>query len=219
MDKNKAYGALSPPAILREEQLKINTRGDTIEFMVISLVPANGTKCQVGEFSVLVDAPPSRKGNLILRTKAEPPFGAFGERNVIEGPGEYEIESVRVKGVALVRGAAPGVVRAAYAVDFENIRLGFLGELAALPTDEELDALGEIDILSLSADTKKIKGKELVSLVKQMTPAVVIPADEKTAKFLSDEMGQKTQALERFVVKKSDIVRQESANKLVWLKT
>lgn len=189
-----------------------------MRMMVISLVPASGVKCQVGEFSVLVDTPPSRKGSVVLRTQAKQPFSVFGEGGVIEGAGEYELDGVRIRGTALQKEATQESIHTAYMVHLDGIQLGFLGRIGAPPSDDELDALGEVDILFLSADFKKRGEKELVALVKQISPSIIIPTDEETAKRLSLAMGQKVQPVEKLVVKKNELASQEIANKLVWLK-
>jgi len=187
--------------------------------MVITPLPALGIKCQVGDFSVLVDAPPSKKGGLNLRTETIFPVNSFEDLETIHGPGEYEIEGVRIKGVALPEESTPKAIKTAYKVELDGIHLGFLGKLETIPKDKPLDLLGEIDILFVSINPKKINGKQLITLIKQISPHIVIPTDEAAAKLLAQEMGQKARSEEKFVVKRKDLDKEESTNKLVWLKT
>ena len=62
--------------------------------MVITVSDSAGIRCQAGEFSLLVDSPPKRKGNLILKTRSELPIDSFISDGTIFGPGEYEISGV-----------------------------------------------------------------------------------------------------------------------------
>jgi len=186
--------------------------------MVINMLSTSGVKCQVGDFSVLVDTPPGRKGNLILETKTRMPVDSFGSQDVIQGPGEYEIGGVRVRGAAIAKESSPSEIKTAYGVELDGIKLGFLGSIETVLEDDVLDALGEIDILFFSADIKKLKAKQITTLIKQTTPIVIVPTDEKLVKLLAVELGQKVKAMDKLVVKKKDILKEGAANKLVWLK-
>jgi len=187
--------------------------------MVITVSENAGIKCQAGEFSLLVDSPPQRKGNLILKTCTELPVDSFSSPEIIFGPGEYEISGVRVHGIALPDEASPKEIRTAYSVNLDDMSLAFLIDITSEPSEDAMDKLGEVDILFFSLDTKGLKAKQAITLIKQVDPSIIIPANDKTAKFLSEEMGQKIKAEEKFTVKKKDIIKEDIANKLVWLKT
>jgi len=187
--------------------------------MVITVSDTTGIKCQVGEFSLLVDSPPQRKGNLILKTHTKLPVDSFSSPEVIFGPGEYEIEGVTIRGIALPENSGPGEIRSAYAVNLDGMNLAFMSDISSEPSENALDALGEVDILFLSVDTKKFKPKQTITLIKQIDPSIIVPADDKTAKFLIEEMGQKVKAEEKLTIKKKDIIKEDVANKLIWLKT
>jgi hypothetical protein len=182
--------------------------------MVITVSETAGIKCQVGDFSLLVDAPSGRKGSLILETKSELPVDTFTPAETIYGPGEYEISGVRVLGFP-VPGEHNGknTIKSTYTVE-----LG-LKDISSASPEEMLDKLGEVDILFLSVDTRKLNPKQTISLIKQLDPSVIIPVSEKTAKMLADEMGQKIKAEEKLVIKRKDLVSGDMSNKLIWLKT
>ena len=202
-------------------RLKISARKGTIKSMVITVSETSGIKCQVGDFSLLVDSPSGRRGSLILKTKSELPIDSFVQQEIIYGPGEYEISGVRVRGVSLPNGPNPDkkTIKSTYVVEFEGIKLAFLTEISAIPPEEALDKLGEVDILFLSVDTKKVKPKQITSLIKQLDPSIVISTTDKTAKMLAEEMGQKVKPEERLIIKRKDFVKEDIANKLVWLRT
>ena len=187
--------------------------------MVITVSETAGIKCQVGDFSLLVDAPSGRKGGLMLKTKSKFPVDTFTPTETIYGPGEYEISGVRVLGLPMPNGSDKDTIKSIYLAELENAKLAFLRNLSVMPPEGTLDKLGEVDILLLSVDTKKLKPKQVTSLIKQLDPSIIIPTDEKTAKMLAEEMGQKIKAEEKLVIKRKDLISKDLSNKLVWLKT
>ncbi len=188
--------------------------------MIISLLPASGVKLQAGDSSVLVDTPSTKRGGLILNTVTSLPINSFvGTGTIIRGPGEYEVDGIRIRGMALGGESGENVIRTAYSLIFDNINFGILGLISTFPEETVLDMLGEVDILLLSVDNKKLKGKELVTLIKQITPRMIIPTDDKTMKFLREELGQKVEVEEKLVIKKRDLIKEGVVNKLIWLKT
>ena len=166
---------------------------------------------------MLVDPPVGRKANLILETRAKLPIKFPLSPEVVAGAGEYEVAGVRVKGASL--GSDSGALRTAYATELEGIRLAFLGELTEEPASDALDRLGAVDILFFEAEPAKLKTKQLVGLVKQIGPKIIVPLGDKTAKLLAEELGQKVKAEEKLVIKRKDLEKEEVANKLVWLKS
>ena len=200
--------------------------------MVISISPTAGIRCQVGDFSVIVDpstkrtptakggrqAETAKKGQLTLFTKATAPLSALGSPDIIQGPGEYEMFGIRVRGVALT---APDskTLHTAYAAEFDDIHLAFLADIQGVPSEQVLDRLGAVDILFLSADERAVASKQAVSLIKQIDPSITIPLTDAVAKKIAEEMGQKLKAEDKLVTKKKDIEKEDSAHKLIWLKT
>ena len=187
--------------------------------MIITVSESAGIKCQVGDFNLLIDSPSGKKGNLILKTHTEMPVNSFSSQSIIYGPGEYEISGVRVRGVLLPEDSSDKVLRSMYTAQLEGMRLAFFLDISANPSEDSLDRLGEIDILFISVDTKELNPKQITALIKQIDPSIIIPTTDKTAKMLSEEMGQKVKAEEKLVIKRKDLVKEDIANKLVWLKT
>ncbi|MDP3991662.1 MAG: MBL fold metallo-hydrolase [Candidatus Colwellbacteria bacterium] len=186
--------------------------------MIVSL-SSPGCKCQVGDFVMFVDPASDRKADLILKTKTDLPIGFPLSPEVVAGSGEYEIGGVRVKGMSLENEANGQTIRTIYAVLLEGVKLAFLGELQDEPDEESLGKLGKADILFLSADSGKLKAKQLTSLIKQIDPKIIIPISDKTAKLLAEELGQKVKAEEKLVIKKKDLDKEQIVSKLVWLKS
>ena len=187
--------------------------------MVITVSDSAGIRCQAGEFSLLVDSPPKRKGNLILKTRSELPIDSFISDGTIFGPGEYEISGARVEGFGLPAESSAKEIKSVYSVKLDGIQIAFLIDISSVLPEDVIDGLGEVDILFFSADTKKIKEKEVVSLIKQIDPSIIIPAEDSAARMLMEEMGQKTKPEEKLTIKKGDLIKEQMTNKVVWLKT
>lgn len=199
--------------------LKINPEAIKIKLMIISLLSPSGVKCQVGDFTLAVDPAPTKAkaGNLILRTETKVPVESFPGAEIIQGPGEYEISGAKIRGLVLAEETTATHFKTLYEVLLDGIRIAFMNNLSYLPRSEVLDRLGEIDILCLSVNPAKIKGKEIITLIKQIDPKIIIPIEEKMVKVLAEELGQKVKAEERLVVKRKDLLKEEVSNKLVWL--
>ena len=141
------------------------------------------------------------------------------ESFVIDGPGEYEIKGIFIKGF-LSEGPAKKI-NTIYLISFEGINLCFLGALAnpTLP-DEILEAIEDIDILfvPLGGGPAKDGASTLdpVSAYKlsvSLEPSVIIPMHyTKTAleQFIKEGGETKVESLDKFVVKKKDLEGKES---------
>ena len=194
--------------------MKSNAAEGTIKKMVISLLEPSGIKCQVADFSLLVDPPKTKKGGLILRT--ESPKGDLSpDDNEINGPGEYELGGIRVRGVGIK--GENGSARVAYSALFDGIRLGFVNGLDKPLSQEELEDMGEIDILFVDVEQSTLNIKEMTSFIKKVDPKIIMPTTDKGAKKLLEEFGQTGQAEEKLTIKAKDITEEGGLN-VVWLK-
>ncbi len=199
--------------------MKSNASQGTIKAMVISLLGSSGVKCQVADFSLVIDPPAKKRGNLTLLTGiAFTPGDIIPEDDVINGPGEYEIEGIKVRGINLSKEGVKNEGRTAYSVLFDGIRLGVLCALTSKVDDAEIDALGEVDILFVDAEGSTLGVKDISSLVKKIDPSIVIPMSEKGAKRLLEELGQKVSAQEKFTIKAKDFNKETSGIQVIWLK-
>jgi L-ascorbate metabolism protein UlaG (beta-lactamase superfamily) len=103
----------------------------------------------------------------------------LGKPFVIDGPGEYEVGGVSVIGVHTFHDDKAGAERGdntAYVIEFEGMRLCFLGDLGHKLTQEQLDEIGSIDVAFVPVGgTYTIDAKVATEVVKQLDPWVVIP--------------------------------------------
>ena len=107
---------------------------------------------------------------------------------VIDGPGEYEIKDIFVKGFS----------DHTFMITFEGIKLCFLGTQAG---EDELD---DIDILFVRTDAYK----SAVAL----EPAIMIPVSydkDSLTQFLKEAGETKAEPIDKLVVKKKDLEGKE----------
>lgn len=96
---------------------------------------------------------------------------------LISGPGEYEVKGVFVTGIS-VGTKAP---RTVYRMAAEEMRLVHLGALAAPLTEEELERLGDVDVLFVSVSGIGDFGpKQMAGVVSAIEPRVVVPMNYET---------------------------------------
>ena len=118
---------------------------------------------------------------------------------IIDGPGEYEIKDVFVKGFLIKEGE---IYQTTYLITFEGIKLCFLGAVQAVKDIEDVDIL----FVPVGADAAAAY-KFAVSL----EPSVIIPmlSDAKSLAQFVKEGGEKVEAIDKFVVKKKDLEGKE----------
>ena len=165
--------------------------------MVINYCGNSCFKIQSGKLSIVTDALPRFKGDIVLLIRAPeesektqwPP-----EANQILGPGEYEIQGVEVDGWSAKNGTTN------YVATVEEMRLGFLGETGDALEPGVLEKVGNVDILFVPAATS-------AKVIKQIQPKIVIPSYKKPEqlKGFLKEMEQKTETQEKLVIKKKEL--------------
>lgn len=192
--------------------------------MIITASANKGIKCQVSDFSLVVDSDQggkqSSKADIVLKTSTEAPMpeGAGEAGGEIIGAGEYEIGGTKVIGIQLPKESTPKEIRTAYSVSMDEIKLCFLGNYIHNDLNEDaLDSFGEVDILFLPNPTKDYDGKKIAGLVKQIEPRVMIAVNGKDADQLVKDLGQKPEKMEKFVTKKKELIEMNS--KLILLES
>lgn len=109
-----------------------------------------------------------------------------GNPLVIDMPGEFEKNGIRVFGYSSYHDAKKGAERGEmtlYRIEAEGIALLHCGDLGVIPDQTLIDAIGEIDILFIPVGGKStIDANSAVELVKELEPAIIIPMHFRTAK-------------------------------------
>jgi L-ascorbate metabolism protein UlaG (beta-lactamase superfamily) len=113
-----------------------------------------------------------------------------GEFKLVDGPGEYEIKSVFIKGIATYSSRSKGKgqedrdgdeCNVVFVFEFDGLTICHLGDLAQVPTQTQVEALSNVDVLLVpvggNTSLNAAQGAEIISLVE---PHVVIPMQYKT---------------------------------------
>lgn len=174
--------------------------------MIISYQGAECFKISQGDLSLVVNPTSKISADVTLFTSGH---GEASEKAgfLIEGPGEYEIKDIFIKGFQIKDGET---YKTTYLITFEGIKLCFLG--AILPVKD----IEDVDILLVPTSTDPA---EAYKLAVALEPSVMIPfsSDDPStgsgqgkglAQFLK-EGGQKVEAIDKYVVKKKDLEGKE----------
>jgi len=103
-----------------------------------------------------------------------------GKAFEITGPGEYEIGGVFITGVRIngsKKTSSPeGLRNTVYVIDYGGLSVAHLGELNSVPSQTEVEGLGEVNIalVPIGGETSlnAAKAAEVISLLE---PSIVIP--------------------------------------------
>ena len=103
-----------------------------------------------------------------------------GDPFLIEGPGEYEVRGVFIKGIPSFHDDVLGKERGLntiYAIESENIKLCHLGDFGQKQlTDEQLEKIGPVDVLMIPVGGNfTISSSEAQKIIGQIEPKIVIP--------------------------------------------
>ena len=106
--------------------------------------------------------------------------GIRGKAFEITGPGEYEIGGVFITGVVINgksnRKATDDERNTIYVIDYNGLKVVHLGELNSVPSQTEVEGLGEVNVALVPIGGKTslnaAKAAEVISL---LDPSIVIP--------------------------------------------
>ncbi len=107
-----------------------------------------------------------------------------GKTHVITGPGEFEIGGVFITGVQTnghTKRSPDELRNTLYVFDFDGITVAHLGDLQRVPSQTEIEALGNVDVALVpvggGGGLSAAKAVEVVSLLE---PRIVIPMHYNT---------------------------------------
>ena len=162
-----------------------------------------------GAADVIISSDPSNPNSNNFSSISGDPF-------VIAGPGEYDVKGAFVIGVPAAKESGQSSI---YAIEIEDVRIGFLGLIKQdRLTDAQKEALEGADIVLIPAGDKQVLGYvEAAKIATQLEPFIVIPHSykipgvslnfDKLDKFLQ-EMGGKHQEMDKLSIKKKDLVNE-----------
>ncbi len=96
---------------------------------------------------------------------------------IIDGPGEYEIKEVYIRGFEV------SSLKTFYTILAEDIilcHLGFFNEDEL--SGSQIEELGNVDILFLPINKEQLDTKKAAKIISQLEPKIIIPIDYETSK-------------------------------------
>jgi L-ascorbate metabolism protein UlaG (beta-lactamase superfamily) len=147
-----------------------------------------------------------------------------GEYKLISGPGEYEVKGVHIRGIETYHDDKKGAERGlntVYVFTTEEMNLAHLGDLGQPLDDEQIEEIGEVDVLMIPVGgVYTIDHRQAEEVVNQIEPRLVIPMHYKIPKlkikldpvdkFLADMGASKVEPLPKLSLKKKDLPREET---------
>lgn len=176
--------------------------------MVITYQGEESFKISQGNLTIAVN--PSTRAGADITLISSRAFEADGKGFVIDGPGEYEVKDISIKGFpseSMLGGKKR--INTIYMVGLDSINLCFLGALSnpELSSDTTED-LEDIDILFVPVGEGTLDAAAANKLAVSLEPAIIIPmhyTQESLKKFLKESGADESQTLEKLVVKKKDL--------------
>ena len=124
--------------------------------------------------------------------------GIGGEPRLVTGPGEYEIGGILIIGVATFHDGEEGRKRGrntAYVMELDEVSVGHLGDLGHVLTAEQVEEIGNVDVLLLPVGgVSTINAPMAAEVVRQLEPKVVVPMHYKT-----EALNRELEPAERFL--------------------
>jgi L-ascorbate metabolism protein UlaG (beta-lactamase superfamily) len=124
--------------------------------------------------------------------------GVGGEPRSVTGPGEYEISGVLIIGIATFHDREKGRKRGkntVYLIEVDEIAVCHLGDLGHVLTAEQVEELGDVDVLLLPVGgVSTINAPMAAEVVRQLEPKVVVPMHYKT-----EALSWELEPVERFL--------------------
>jgi len=164
------------------------------------------------------------KDGVELATEARFALNDDDARLHIEGPGEYEVGDFSIRGVTAIRHLdtdATEPLSTIYRIEVADTRIALLGNIAPSLDEQQLEALGVIDILIIpvGGGGYTLDATSAATLARQIEPKVVIPihyADsalkyevpQDTLETFTKEFGAPTETTSKYKVKSSALLPQ-----------
>jgi L-ascorbate metabolism protein UlaG (beta-lactamase superfamily) len=104
---------------------------------------------------------------------------AVRDAYVIEGPGEYEVGGVTVRGLPTFHDGSEGAEHGrntVYVIELDDVRVCHLGDLGHALDDRALEAIGNVDVLLVPVGGgTSLDGARAAEVVRQVEPRYVVP--------------------------------------------
>lgn len=105
-----------------------------------------------------------------------------GKQHVVDGPGEYEIGGVFITGIATFH-KNNDLRNVIYVFDFKGLTVAHLGDMQEVPTQKQIEALEQVNILLVPVGAgKSLNAPQAAELVSMLEPNIVVPMHYKQPK-------------------------------------
>jgi len=160
---------------------------------------------------------PKLKGDVLIITHGHYDHnnkGAVeGKPFLIDGPGEYEVKRVFIKGIPAFHDSLERKKRGqvtVFTIEVEGIKICHLSDIGQKElTEKQLEEIGEVDILMIPVGgIHTLDAKEASEIVNQVEPQIVIPMHYKLPK-----LKEKLEGVDKFL-KVLGVKNSEKMNKL-----
>ena len=127
---------------------------------------------------------PSQEADIVLVTHSHFDHNNVkvveGDPFIIDSPGEYEVKSVFVQGIATFHDDVEGKERGlntVYTITAEGITLCHMGDFGQKElTPEQVEKIGQVHVLLIPVGgTYTINGREAGKIISQIEPKIIIP--------------------------------------------
>jgi L-ascorbate metabolism protein UlaG (beta-lactamase superfamily) len=125
---------------------------------------------------------PKLKGDIVTISHHSPGHNNVdavkGSSQILVGPGEYEIGGVFITGIAMNNTNGESNVRenVAYLFDFDNLTVLHLGDLAHVPDQSTIEALGEVNVALVPVGGGNgMRAAEATEMIALLEPNYIVP--------------------------------------------
>ena len=142
---------------------------------MLTFTPLGGsaTRCKGSERGISAFADKPESGDLLLMsTPEETPAD-----EAISWPGEYDVSGIAIRGVGHNEGQ-----QVSYLATIDGTRCAFVSSPMHEWTDQEIESLGDVDVLVVPAED----GKKVQTIIDEVDPRVVILIPGKGGKIDND---------------------------------
>lgn len=153
------------------------------------LTAGNGTRIVTDPFNKEVGYPtPNVKADLVVCSHDHWDHSAvdevMGDPAIINTPGTHHFRDINIIGVPTFHDQEGGAKRGKniiFVFEADGLRIAHCGDLGHILTPEQVEALGQIDVLLIpTGGTYTVDPSEAAQVVGQLNPKIVIPMHYKT---------------------------------------
>ena len=162
---------------LGQSCFKIQTKNSLVEATIVCdpFGPETGLKMPKVQSDIVTVSHQHKDHNDVENIKGEP--------FIVDTPGEFETKDIMIYGIPSFHDAKNGQERGLntiYKIVTEEINIVHLGDLGDDLTNDQLDRMGNVDILLIPVGgTYTIDGKKAADIVSKVEPRLVVPMHYK----------------------------------------